>query len=250
MADVDIQCCIQQILNDGHCILRGHFPVDAVEACKEAFEPIASAYLAERADNPNRGPNRHYIPLPFRPPFYNPLFFDDDTVFAIASGILGEEMVIDQFASDTPFKGSVNQEIHKDVSELFPENPELRLPPALLAMNWPFVDVTPERGPFQVAAGTHLMPPEEAIAKIDSGEIPLKSLLMQVGDLLIRDPRCLHRGSPNQTDTPRVVAVVSFMRSWYCRRRSDTHPIARSVWECLSEREKRLLKRIAIDESL
>ena len=78
--------------------------MDAVEECREAFEPIADAFLAEHADNPNRGPNRHYIPLPFRPPLYNPAFFDDDTVFTIISGILSEDMVIDQFASDTPLR--------------------------------------------------------------------------------------------------------------------------------------------------
>jgi len=249
MAKVDIQGCIEQIRNDGYCILRGHFPVDAVRECLEAFEPIANAFLAEHADNPNRGPNRHYIPLPFRPPLYNPAFFDDDTVFAIMAGILGEDMVIDQFASDTPFKGSVHQEVHRDVRELFAEEPDLRHPPAILAMNWPFVDVTAEQGPFLVADGTHRLREADAQAKIDSGEIPLKSLSMQAGDVLLRDPTCLHRGSPNLTDTPRVMAVVSFLRPWYCRRRSDTYPVARSVWERSSEREKHLMRWLDIDES-
>ena len=245
---VDIASCMQQILEDGYCILRGHFPVEAVDACREAFAPISEAYLAEHADNSNRGPNRHYIPLPFLHPLYNPSFFDDDTVFAITSGILGEDMVIDQFASDTPFKGSVHQEIHSDLGLLFAEEANLCHPPALLAMNWPFVDVTPERGPFQIGEGTHLIPREDALARINSGEIPLKSLPMQVGDVLIRDARCLHRGSPNQTDTPRVVAVVSFLRAWYYRERRDTYPLPRSIWEGLSDREKRLMRRLVIDE--
>ena len=59
MVNSDVQDCIQQILNQGYYILRKHFPVDAV-----------AAYLAEHADEPNRGPNRHYIDLPFRPPLY------------------------------------------------------------------------------------------------------------------------------------------------------------------------------------
>ena len=85
------------------------FRLDAVESCRVAFGPIAEAYLAENAEKPNRGPRRHYIPLPFRPPLYNSAFFNDDTILAIASGILGEQMVLDQFASDTPYKGSVHQ---------------------------------------------------------------------------------------------------------------------------------------------
>ena len=81
-----------------------------------------------------------------------------------------------------------------------------------LAVNWPFVDVTPERGPFQMAEGTHLLPKAEALARIEAGEIPLKSLLMEVGDVMIRDPRCLHRGSPNLTSTPRVMAGFGLVR--------------------------------------
>ncbi len=245
---IDTTACVQQIREIGYCVLRAHFPVNAIEACRIEFETIAEAYLTEHADNPNRGPNRHYIPLPLKPPLYNPAIFDDDDVFTIVSEILGERVIIDQFASDTPFKDSVHQEIHSDLGLLFDEEPDLSHPPALLAMNWPYVDVTPERGPFQIAEATHRLPKAETITRIEAGEMPLTPLLMNVGDVLIRDPRCLHRGSPNQTDTPRPVAVTSFMRNWYTRERVDAHPIPRSVFDGLSEREKQLFRRFVIDE--
>ncbi|MCY4409220.1 MAG: phytanoyl-CoA dioxygenase family protein [Caldilineaceae bacterium] len=248
MTTIDIQGCVNQILSDGYCLLRGHFPVDAVEACRQAFNPIADDYLAEHADNPNRGPHRHYIPLPFRPPLYNPAFFNDDTILAIASGILGEDLVLNNFASDTPFIGSVHQDIHTDLPLLYPEQPDLILPPHFLAVNWPFVDVTPERGPFQIAEGTHLLPKAKGLARTEAGEFPLKSLLMEVGDVMIRDPRCLHRGSPNLTSTPRVLAGFGLVRSWFYRPHTDRHPIARSFWETLTEREHYLLQRLTIDE--
>ena len=215
----------------------------------EAFNPIADDYLAEHADEPNRGPFRHFIPLPFTAPLYSPVFFNDDLILEILSGILGKDLLLDQFASDTPYKGSVHQDVHSDLGTLFSEEPDLVHPPALLAINWPFVDVTPERGPFEVATGTHRMPKDEAIAAIEKGDIPLQPLHMDVGDVLIRDPRCLHRGSPNRSDTPRVVAVVSYMRPWYFRDRSDAHPLPRSVWKGLSERERHLLRRLSIDET-
>ena len=68
MTAIRIQDCIDQILENGYCVLRGHFPVDAVEACRKAFIPIADAYLAAHADKPNlEWPNQpHYtLPLPF-----------------------------------------------------------------------------------------------------------------------------------------------------------------------------------------
>ncbi len=245
---IDIQDCVNKILEDGYCILRGHFPVDAVEASRAAFLPIANAYLAEHANNPNRGPNRYYIPQPFHPPLYNSAFFNDDTIIAIAYGILGEQAVVDMFSSDTPFLGSVHQDIHSDLPVLFPELPDVILPPHFLGVNWPYMDVTHENGPFQIAKGTHLLPKAEALARVEAGEFPLDSLLMEVGDVMIRDPRCLHRGSPNLTDTPRVLAGFGLVRPWYFRRHPDRYPIARSFWETLSEREKHLLQRIEIDE--
>ena len=246
---IDTSACVQQIHDIGYCILRGHFPVEAVEAFHGAFGPIADEYLSENAEQPNRGPNRHYIALPLRPPLYHPSFFDNDDVHAIVTEILGEGAYIDQFASDTPFKDSVHQEIHSDLGLLFDEEPDLSHPPALLAMNWPLVDVTPERGPFQVAEATHRLPKAETIERIKVGDVPLKPLLMDVGDVLIRDPRCLHRGSPNVTDTPRPVAVTSFMRTWYTRERVDAHPIPRSVFDNFSDREKQVFRRFVIDES-
>ena len=248
MPAIDIQECIDQVLQDGYCILRGHFPIDAIEACHAAWRPIADAHLAHHADNPNRGPNRHYIPLPFRPPLYNPAFFNDDAILAIATGILGENVIIDGFASDTPFKGSVHQDVHADLPELFPERPDVILPPHILVVNWPFVDVTTENGPFQIAAGTHLLPKSEGLSRVGAGEFPLLSLLMNVGDVLVRDPRCLHRGSPNLTDTPRVQAGFTLLRPWYIRRRLVRNPIARSYLETLSDREKDLLQRLPVDE--
>ena len=200
---VDIQEMTKQILVEGFCILRDQFPIPAIEACNEAFAPILRDYVAEHADNPNRGPCRHYITLPFEPPLYNPCFFDDNTVIAIASQILGEDFVIDQYASDTPLKGSVYQEIHGDVGPLFRENPDFQHPPAILAVNFPFVDVTPAHGPFEVACGTHLLPKAEALRQIEDGEIPLEPLVDECR-------RCPHPrpalSSPRDTQSHRYPA--------------------------------------------
>ena len=245
----DTAACAQQIRDIGYCILRRHFPIDAIDACRLGFDTIARSHLEKHGETPNRGPNRHYISLPIQPPLYHPAFFDDEHILAIVSEILGDNILIDQFASDTPFKDSLHQEIHSDLRPIFQEDPDLPHPPALLAINWPFIDVTLEHGPFQIAGGTHKLPKTETIARIEAGEISLKSLPMEVGDVLIRDPRCLHRGSPNVTDTPRPVAVISFLRSWYTRERVDAHPISQSVWDTLSNREKQLMRRFVIDES-
>ena len=212
----DIEASAREVRNVGFTTLPGHLPRTLMEECNNAFAPILSKHMDEIDNHPNRGPRRHYIPLPLVPPFYDSRIFADDIIVAIVAKLLGEDMAIAQYATDTPLSHSVYQAVHADVGDLFPEEPT-PYPPALIAVNFPFVDVTPQRGPFEVARGTHLLPKEEALAKINAGDIALEPLFMQAGDVLIRDPRCLHRGSPNRSETPRVVAVIGCQRAWLQR---------------------------------
>jgi hypothetical protein len=43
----------------------------------------------------------------------------------------------------------------------------------------------------------------EVLARIERGEIAGRRVLMALGDVMIRDVRAVHRGTPNLTDTPR-----------------------------------------------
>ena len=72
---------------------------------------------------------------------------------------------------------------------------------------------------------------------------------MNVGDVLIRDPRCVHRGTPNTTEVPRPVAVLAFERSWY-HHISVRHPnpVQRDFFNTLSDLEQELLKRLVESE--
>ena len=193
---VEVQDKVEQILVEGFCILRDQFPKPAIEAGNQAFAPILLDYVAEHADNPNRGPARHYIPLPFEPRCITPASSTTIQSSPLRAKCWGR---ISRLTNTPAIRRSMVRcirEIHGDVGLLFPENPDLQHPPAILAVNFPFIDVTPAHGPFEVARGTHLIPKTEALRRIEDGEIPLEPLLMNAGDVLIRDPRCLHRGTP------------------------------------------------------
>jgi hypothetical protein len=235
----------EEVRTRGYTVLRGHIPFDLVAMIAEAFQPIYEANLETIRTNPNRGPMRHYIDLPFARPFYQSAIHGDPVIVAIVRNLMGEDVELDQYASDTPAKGSVYQEWHSDIKPLFPEEPQLHTPPAVLTANFPFVDVGPENGPFEVADGSHRLPFDEAKKKIESGELEHQPLFMNIGDVLIRDPRCLHRGTPNKTDTPRPVAVYTFERPWSWQiSRHHVNKIDRAFYETLSELEKQLFCRI------
>ena len=120
------------------------------------FSPLLED-VAARIPEGNRGPNRWAIGLPFAPPFYHSAFFNDNTVIEIVSRILGEDMHISYYGTDTPIQGSEYQHVHADLPFLFKEEPAHRHPPALLSVRFTFVDMTPENGPFEVA-GAHPTP--------------------------------------------------------------------------------------------
>jgi ectoine hydroxylase-related dioxygenase (phytanoyl-CoA dioxygenase family) len=86
-----------------------------------------------------------------------------------------------------------------------------------LALNFPLVDVTPQNGPLEIARGTHMMSREAGLQKIASGETFIEPLPMQMGDILLRDVRTLHRGTPNKTAGPRTMVVIGYSRSWMHR---------------------------------
>jgi hypothetical protein len=234
----------ERIRTEGFCILRDHFPGDKIATLHKGFGPRLEAYERANRDKPNRGPNRHYIPLPFEPPFFDTRYFFDETALRIIRQILGDEVQIDQYASDTPFRGSVHQDIHSDVQSLFPECAYYIHPPQILALNFSLVDVTLENGAFEVARRSHRVPKVEGLGMIESGEFQLEPLLLKVGDVLIRDPRCLHRGSPNMTNTPRPVAVIAYSRHWFIRGHRERNRIPSEIFDTLSEEQQTMVERL------
>lgn len=235
-----IEAFAEEVLRDGFCLLRDHFPRSILETWREAFAPLLEDHIAREGALQNRGPGRYYVTLPFAEPFADPRIFEDDDVLAISQKLVGEDAVMVQLATDTPLLGSEYQDIHRDALPLFPET-GIETPPFQLAVNFPLVDVTEEIGPFEVARGTHLMPKAEGMAKIASGEIKLEPVLMQLGDVMVRDVRGLHRGTPNRTRTPRPMVVVGYSRRWLFRPEVSIR-VPRAALETLSERARFLLR--------
>mgnify|MGYP001034100445 CR=1 FL=1 len=242
LTDEQIADHLAEIDRVGYTILEELVPKDAVAAMAAAFEPIYQSNLDTIRGNPNRGSMRHYIVLPFEPPLYQSAFNGSPDVFAIVRAILGENVYCAQFASDTPAKGSVYQDWHADTSIEFSEDGQL-LPPKLIAANTSFVDVTPENGPFEISDGSHHIP--DAIEKLKNGELSFKPLCLKVGDVLIRDPRCVHRGSPNTTDVPRGVAVLGFDRADHERGgHMAENGIRPEFYNSLSEDERYMYRKV------
>ncbi|SAL43212.1 hypothetical protein AWB69_04370 [Caballeronia udeis] len=70
---------------------------------------------------------------------------------------------------------------------------------------------------------------------------------LEPGDVMIRDVRSLHRGTPNLADTSRPMVVIGYSRSWYFRPEVQVQvqvqvQVPRDVFAALPARAKRLLR--------
>ena len=241
------QAFIQAVLRDGFCVLPEHFSRETLEVWREAFRPLLERHIEREGHRLNRGPGRYYVTLPFRAPFAEPDFYEDEDVLAIVRGLVGEDAVLCQLATDTPLKGSEYQDVHRDAPPLFPELAQ-ETPPFQLAVNFPLVEVTDRNGPFEVARATHIISKEEGLRRLEAGEAVLEPLKMQLGDVMIRDVRGLHRGTPNWTDEPRPMVVLGYSRRWLYRPEVSIR-VPRSALDQLSQQARHLLRFNPIVES-
>jgi hypothetical protein len=225
---------------DGFVLLKRHFARDVLDPWRAAFEPLLARHIATDHAAQNRGPARFYVTLPFRAPFADPRIYADPDVVRICRLLVGADMTMCQLASDTPLLGSDYQEIHRDTPALFPES-GLETPPFQLAVNFSLVDVTLANGPLEIAPGTHEQSKESGLQRIARGEVTLAPVQMQAGDVLIRDVRGLHRGTPNATDNARPMIVIGYSRRWLFRPEVCVR-IGQSAWDELTADLRYLLR--------
>jgi len=238
----------ESVITDGFCVLPEHFSPGRLDQWRQSFLPLLERHIAREGHLQNRGPARYYVTLPFTQPFADASIYEDDDVLAIVERLVGADAVMCQLATDTPLLGSTTQEIHRDALPLFPETGK-ETPPFQLAVNFPLVEVTTENGPFEVARRTHMMSKEEGLRQLDTGEVSLEPIPMKLGDVMVRDVRGLHRGTPNYTSEPRPMVVIGYSRRWLLRPEVSIH-IPRVELENLSPRGRHLLRFNPIVESL
>ncbi|MFL6227577.1 MAG: phytanoyl-CoA dioxygenase family protein [Pyrinomonadaceae bacterium] len=244
----EIEAFTQAVLTDGYCIMRDKFPVATLDVWREAFAPMLEEHIAREGHLQNRGPGRYYVTLPFTQPFADPLIYEDEDVLAVVERLVGEDAVMCQLATDTPIAGSEYQDVHRDTPPLFPETGQ-ETPPFQLAVNFPLVDVEIENGPFEVARGTHMMTKAEGLRRIEAGEVKLEPLTMRLGDVMIRDVRALHRGTPNRAGAPRPMVVIGYSRRWLFRPEVSIR-VPRAALATLSARARSLLRFNPVVDSL
>jgi hypothetical protein len=234
---------IAELQDKGFCVLKAQFPESLVDACRKGFWPILLDHVNKHGGEPNRGHHRHFLPMSFEPPCFAPQFFFDAGVLAIARGAMDEKVVADQWGCDVALQGSKHQEAHVDYQRpLFAEAPDFMLPTYVLVVSFGLMNISRANGPIEIASGTHRMPRKEAQRSVESAEIEMQPVPLEVGDVLIRHPWALHRGTPNTTDTPGALVTVRYVRRWYADDSREVNPLPRAVWQSLTAEQQSMMR--------
>jgi ectoine hydroxylase-related dioxygenase (phytanoyl-CoA dioxygenase family) len=181
--------------------------------------------------------------MPFEPPCFAPQFFFDPDVLGIVRGLMDDRVVADQWGCDVPVRGSEYQGVHADYQRpLFPEVPDLALPVYAVVVSFGLVQIAREHGPIEIAPGTHRMTRTDALRAVKAGELALEAIPLELGDVLIRHPWTLHRGTPNTTDTPRALVTIRYVRRWYADASRDVEHLPRTTWASLTAEQQSMMR--------
>lgn len=241
----DLDRFVEELNRDGICVIRGLFDKGLIQEWANAFDEL----FQKRQNIPGglapREQARYYLTLPWVAPFANVEVFANPVILGILDRVFYQEYKMVQLGADIPVQGSDYQELHRDFRPLFSDR--IVTPLYALAVNFPLVEVTAENGPFQMARGTHVLPREEGLVKVRAGEIPIESFYMQPGDVMIRSPLALHRGSPNRTNTPRPMIVMGYVMHWLHTSKVDLS-VQRDYYESLPEQVQQLLRCQVVEQ--
>lgn len=234
---------LSELRDKGYCVLKNQFRPSLINDCRQAFWPVMTQYLENYGQQPNRGVHRHFLPMPFSPPCFSPELFFNEAIMSIITGILGDRIAVDQWGCDVPLLGSGFQDWHVDYQQpLFSEEPDLLLPVYFLVVSFGLVAIGRENGPIEIAQGTHRMIRKDATRAVAEGRVKLEPVELRLGDVLVRHPWALHRGTPNLTDSPRPLASIRYVRRWYCDDSREVDAISKSVWMTLTAGQRALMR--------
>lgn len=243
--EVDLDRFAEELNRDGICVIRGLFERKLIEEWATSFDALFQERLHRPGGVAPRGTARGYVTLPWVAPFANPAVFANPTILGVLDRVFYQEYKLVQLGADIPMQGSEYQEIHRDFRPLFCDR--IVTPLYALAVNFPLVEVTAENSPFEMARGTHLIQREEGLVKIGAGEIAMEQFLMQPGDVMVRSPLALHRGTPNRTPQPRPMIVMGYVMHWLHTHKVDL-TLEQDYYNGLSPELQQLLRCQTVEQ--
>lgn len=231
----------------GYVVLAGAIPDSLLAQLRSSFEELFEEsmrhYRGGRHQAPSGDPSgadgvfwergsRFRIFPRLTGPFAAPHLLRNPFAHSIITETLGADYYCKSLSSDTCVKGSIRQGPHRDVG--FYDGGDI----LGCLVNVAITECGLHNGPIEVwPGGSHLWraelfdkfdlvpfiqdDPNPALEALTS-HLPSKLIELRPGELMIRDPGMLHRGTPNPTDEPRTMLTAGYFRNDYYYPYGDT----------------------------
>jgi ectoine hydroxylase-related dioxygenase (phytanoyl-CoA dioxygenase family) len=172
---------------------------------------------------------------------------------------LGREIYCKFISSDTCVRGAVIQSPHRELGA-----GESWCPRAYV-VNLPLGFCGLKNGPLEIwHGGSHLWRNEVLRSlSFDDGvqdgrnpdaewlaeRLPSRRVILSPGDLLIRDPGLLHRGTENHTDTPRSMLTACYFRTGETHSYGEaSYNLDHDLWQALEPEARELFNHAFADK--
>ncbi len=150
---------------------------------------------------------------------------------------------------DFSLPGAKIQNLHSDMGDFLLDPQKsvtaFDLPAPFIVVNFPMVDFTRENGAIRFVPGTQRSRAEIPSLENEPNWMRESILCAPAGSAIVRDVRCWHGGTANQSRLPRAMTSVGYYAPWYRAREAEILP--QSLYESLSPRAQRLCRRLTGD---
>lgn len=237
---------------DGFVCVRDALTPEQLTSAQEG----ANRVIAEQRDAfPIEKMNRGYARHSFGDQLHHPewaMLVDLPTILPIIQAIWkSDDFTCIGAGGDYSLSGAKIQPLHSDMGD-FLQDPQqsvtvFDLPAPFIVVNFPMVDFTRENGAIRFVPGTQRPRAELPSLEQEPAWMRESILCAPAGAAIVRDVRCWHGGTANQSRHPRPMTSVGYHAPWYRAREAELLP--KSLYESLSPRAQRLCRHLTVRAS-
>ena len=257
--DIDLDLKVAEFRINGFTVLEDVLSVETVDRIREAFLPmlehvrtredgIAPKEWGELRTGYGRQQmiNRYTLTIPWVPPFADPEVYENPVILEFLRRYWDrDDFYIKCFHSNNPYPGSEFQPWHRDIG-LAKEIPHIGLDTCpSIGVKFPLVDTSEANGSIEVLPSSQYFANPNLEDRYDEvltqGSFPsAQRLNLKKGAMWIQDPRIVHRGTPNTSNSPRPEIVVCYALWWISI--GDLIKVPPETYDGLSERAQKLFQ--------
>lgn len=243
----DVEKAATTFHRDGFVGIRNALtPEQKAFAWEGARRVIAEQTAATPIDQMNRGYARHSFGDQIHHPEWA-MLVDLPTILPVIEAIWqSKEFTCSGAGGDYSLPGAKIQRLHSDIGEFLHDPWGLvtirDLPTPFIVVNFLMVDFTKENGAIRFVPTTHRS--RAAIPDLDAEPEWMRNSLLcaPAGTAVVRDVRCWHGGTANNSDQARPMTSVGYHAPWFRAREAPVLP--RTLFETLSPRAQELCRHL------